>query len=167
MILWQTVLYLTSDYDSLRKEQGYSGYAVYYKRQSDKHAGRDVANFNLFVRLLKIDSRLGSKNEEQLALLLMCAFPNLRFINVSFFGKLLPPKIGGNTLNFETIFRPFQLQIILQRILADMLHFIWQKIMIKLLIEPIFILITTLKYFKNFLSWINDLQRMKISLHFA
>ena len=64
------VLYLRSDYDSLRKDQEYSGYAVYYKRQSDKHAGRDVANFNLFVQLLEIDSRLGSKNEEQLALLL-------------------------------------------------------------------------------------------------
>ena len=137
------VLYLTSDYDSLRKEQGYSGYAVYYKRQSDKHAGRDVANFNLFVQLLEIDSKLGSKNEEQLAWLLMCAFPNLRFINVIFLGYLLPPKIRGNTLNVELIFRPFQLQIILQRISVDMLHFTWQRIMIKPLTEPISILITT------------------------
>ena len=137
------VLYLRSDYDSLRKDQEYSGYAVYYKRQSDKHAGRDVANFNLFVQLLEIDSRLGSKNEEQLASLLMCSFPNLRFINVSFLGNLLPLKIGGNILNIEPIFRPFQHQIILQRTSADMLHFTWQRIMIKPLIELIFILITT------------------------
>ena len=77
-------LYLTSDYDSLCREQGYPGYAVYYKRRTDKVEEEDVANINTFVQLLEIDSKLGSANEDQLAGLLICPFPNLEMINVTF-----------------------------------------------------------------------------------
>ena len=77
-------LYLISEYDSLCEEQGYPGYAVYYKRRSDKVEEQDVADLNVFVQLLEIDSKLGSVNEDQLAGLLICPFPNLEMINVFF-----------------------------------------------------------------------------------
>ena len=81
-------LYLISEYDSLCEEQGYPGYAVYYKRRSDKVEQQDVADLNLFVQLLEIDSKLGSVNEDQLAGLLICPFPNLEMINVFFYNFL-------------------------------------------------------------------------------
>ena len=77
-------LYLISEYDSLCEEHGYPGYAVYYKRRSDKVEEQDVADLNVFVQLLEIDSKLGSVNEDQLAGLLMCPFPNLEMIKVFF-----------------------------------------------------------------------------------
>ena len=144
--------YLTSDYDSLRKEQGFPGYAVYYKRRSDKVEQQDVANPNVFVQLLEIDSKLGSVNEDQLAGLLMCPFPNLEFINVRL-SQLIMTCVWQTVCLILTIsFRLFQLQVTLQRISADMLHTIWQRIMIKPLTEIISILITTLVFFENWLN---------------
>ena len=99
-------LYLISEYDSLCGEQGYPGYAVYYKRRSDKVEAQDVADLDVFVQLLEIDSKLGSVNEDQLAGLLICPFPNLEMINVFFNVFAL----------FHWSFRPFQHRIILQRI---------------------------------------------------
>ena len=81
---YDNYFYLTSDYDFLLKEMGYPGYAVYYKRRSDKTESNDVAKLNIFVQLLEIDFKLGSKNEDQLAGLLMCTFPSVQFINVNF-----------------------------------------------------------------------------------
>ena len=80
----KSFVYLISDYDSLCKERGYPGYAVYYKQRSDRAEEMDVADLNLFVQLLEIDSKLGPVNEDQLAGLLICPFPNLEMINVIF-----------------------------------------------------------------------------------
>ena len=105
---YDNYFYLTSDYDLLVKEQGFPGYADYYKLRSDKIEGNDVAKLNIFVQLLEIDFKLGSKNEDQLAGLLTCAFPSPRFINVHFSENFC--------LKFLLMFRLFQLPIILQRI---------------------------------------------------
>ena len=131
---FEPFLYHTSDYDSLCREQEYPGYAVYYKRRSDKVEEEDVANINLFVQLLEIDSKLGSVNEDQLAGLLICPFPNINMINVTF----------NDVVHFFYLsFRSFQPRIDPQRISVDTLRFIWRKIMTKKLTKAKFILITT------------------------
>ena len=69
-ILWETgVRYGGDDYDILRKEDGWAGFASFYigcKAMWDKTYLVNKADVNIYKQLITIDQKMGTKMTEQL-----------------------------------------------------------------------------------------------------
>ena len=71
----QTVI-ADNDFDELRENLGYVGFADYYLRKSyDKSELKNKADITIYKQLLEIDSQLGTTQTEQL---FQCVFHSVR-----------------------------------------------------------------------------------------
>ena len=77
--IYSTGIYMMitgKEFDVLRDEYGYAGYAEYYLRKCwDESELKNKADVAVYKQLLKIDSKLGTTQSEQL---FWCVFDSLR-----------------------------------------------------------------------------------------